>query len=77
MGNGNIIITCPYNGNHIRYQIFAGICQDNSIRKKADAGDRKASVLLKLIGLIKNQNAMSLLMIIIPVITGLFFITGF
>lgn len=47
---------------------------DNSIRKKADAGDRKASVLLKLIGAdSKNQNAMSLLMIIIPVITGLFF----
>lgn len=47
---------------------------DNSIRKKADAGDRKASVLLKLIGAdSKNQNAMSLLMIIIPVIIGLFF----
>lgn len=47
---------------------------DNSIRKKADAGDRKAAVLLKLIGAdSKNQNAMSLLMIIIPVITGLFF----
>ncbi|TAH68475.1 MAG: HlyC/CorC family transporter [Anaerolineaceae bacterium] len=51
---------------------------ENSIRKKADAGDNKAVALLKLIGSdSKYQNTMTMLLYSMSVITGIYFITEF
>lgn len=51
---------------------------ENAIRKKADAGDKKAENLLRLIGYdSKYQNTMTMLLFSMAVITGMYFITGF
>ncbi|HHT87503.1 MAG TPA: HlyC/CorC family transporter [Clostridiales bacterium] len=51
---------------------------ENTIRKKADTGDRRAVVLLKLIGTdTKFQSIMTILLFCISAVTGIYFITGF
>lgn len=58
----------------MRYTLeYAG---ENSIRKKADGGDRKATALLRFIGSdSKYQNTLNMLIITIAIITGIYFRT--
>ena len=76
MGNSNNTTADPGNGNHVLHKSGIGVCQRETIRKKAEEGNKKALVLLDLIGTdTKYQGSLSLMICAVEIITGVFFLT--